>query len=683
MSCHQSKLAVDELSIQAVSLSLNFSMLPPMQRFRGKSWLEVSVTVASAVLRTKVLEGAADKVSVVFYNCRAKKNKKDLNGVYVKHSMAFPDAGRVVQLKNFSLKDFEQNIGAGSSDTVARSDALDNSLVIAGTFLPGLQKKTTAYIVQRVVIFTRDAAPGFLNVSMKGQAELIAVKGGLLQLAPLYGPDEGFNLKQFWGEFLSHAADSLLNAGGYSEEGEEEKLGYEEQHAGNVLSLESLSAIVRMRAYRKRAIARMNWTLGPGGAAIAVKLYQTIKTVWPQVVKGSATKIDPIDNKPLLKAKPTTLDTDTGIALEQRHNPRRYLPKGQRPDAKMPLAYAEDSEVKQLKYPAPKGLSLLGFKPLEDLKPWHQLREASFIFPDEKIMSGSLVVFSSMLSAMVERRVMAVCAFVRNPTAAPRLVALVPQEEVVSEETSAIITSSGMHMYYLPHDEEIRYPELDTGFTGTERPQPSETAVEAAAELVTALDLGDDFDAADSANPHAQHWLKIVEEKAIALEAEGADGGGSDNEGSDEEDYEKIVLDTPGGEMKAEDLAMPDAEAFASVDDLVDRLITEVAGNGNEMTLMGQRYQGKKRAAATDAPKLTEEKAAALGGIDFAGKFAAGRLGTLKNNELKLYCECYGLRKGGNKAELVARVTDHLEVQVNDFKISKSNQICDDDIYVE
>jgi len=612
------------------------------------------VHVAAAVLRTKVIQGGTDKVAVMFFNTRAKKNDLSMGGVYMKHDLNEPDAGRVLQLKNFNVHDdFDKKIGAGSPDVSVRNECLENGFWVANDLLSKIPK-AGSNVEKRVVVFTRDAAPGTLTQTIEHIAENIASKGCSLQLAPLFNPQtgEGFDLQQFWSRLLSHAASDY------------------EENEGNVMSLESLSSVIRLRAYRKRAITRINWTLGPGGAVIGVKLYQTIKAAWPGA-KGALLRIDPVDNEPLVKGEPINLDAHTGIPLEQGEQPRFYYPsKG---DGTFERQYASGfDEIKQLKFPVTKGIYLLGFKPVKDLKPWHQIREATFIFPDEGSMSGSLVAFASLLTAMIEREVMAVCTLVRGPRSEPRLVAIVPQQEVSNEETGAVILPAGMYMHYLPFSDEIRHPEFDAAFTGTERPQPSQEAVDAAAKLVAALNLSDEFDPADIPNPHMQHWLKMIEEKAITLEG--------DNEGDSDDDFEgfkeEVVDDSDDNfEMKTveegrevEDLAVPDAELFATVDDLVDSFIVAVCGAGHEGQLMGQRKKGTKRpaqgsaGAGPAAPKMNDQgKAAAAEALNFPEKLAEGKLSSFKNDDLKLYCECHGLKKGGNKAELVARITEHLE----------------------
>jgi hypothetical protein len=45
-------------------------------------------------------------------------------------------------------------------------------------------------------------------------------------------------------------------------------------------------------------------------------------------------------------------------------------------------------ELRDLKFPLPKGLTLLGFKPRGALAEWHQLKEATFVYPGERRGAG-------------------------------------------------------------------------------------------------------------------------------------------------------------------------------------------------------------------------------------------------------------------------------------------------------
>ena len=443
------------------------------------------------------------------------QNKSDLPSVYVEQSLGPPDANRVLALEEFLIAtDFEQKIGSASPDVVSPINGLEDALWVAGDMLSGLPQGS----IIRVMVMTRDQFPGSLSTSIKARAENIGSKGGILQLAPLFGPEQVFDIKQFWAGLLSlaaprHVLDSQQNSQkqqSYAVDEDEER----------ILSISDLSAVVRMKAYRKRAITRINWSLGNGGPTIGVKLFATSQSAWPGA-KGATEYVHSMDTAPLVKVS-TTLDMGTGIPLEKGQVPRRYYPKYNNATkvARLPgkTIYATVEEIKQLKSPITKGMSLLGFKPRSDLESWHQWRAATFCYPDEATVSGSLRAFAALHAAMLERDVIAVSTIVQGPSADPRLVAMLPQEETRDRHTGAQINPPGFYLIHLPFADDVRWPEKDTAFTGAEKPTPSNAAVEAASELIEKFKLEEDFDPVDICNPHLQRWFEVLEQIAIRRE---------------------------------------------------------------------------------------------------------------------------------------------------------------------
>jgi ATP-dependent DNA helicase 2 subunit 1 len=68
----------------------------------------------------------------------------------------------------------------------------------------------------------------------------------------------------------------------------------------------------------------------------------------------------------------------------------------------------------------------MGFKPISRLKYYHNLKHASFLYPDEQSIRGSTVAFSALLSQMLKMQKMAICKYSKSNTP-PRFVALLPQ----------------------------------------------------------------------------------------------------------------------------------------------------------------------------------------------------------------------------------------------------------------
>lgn len=90
----------------------------------------------------------------------------------------------------------------------------------------------------------------------------------------------------------------------------------------------------------------------------------------------------------------------------------------------------EKEEIASIKFDGKSGVLLLGFKPLRKLKIWQNLTHSSFLFPDEGRMKGSTVAFAALLTKMIEKGVYGVAKFSPRINSTPRLVALLPQEEV-------------------------------------------------------------------------------------------------------------------------------------------------------------------------------------------------------------------------------------------------------------
>jgi ATP-dependent DNA helicase 2 subunit 1 len=113
---------------------------------------------------------------------------------------------------------------------------------------------------------------------------------------------------------------------------------------------------------------------------------------------------------------------------------RRYYPKPERNKVcRYPKVYVTPEEVRQIKGAGEGGMTLLGFKPLSCLKQHHQVRNCSFLYPDERSLPGSATAFIALHTAMGPDT-MAVCRLAANRAREPRLVALLPQDEAVNED---------------------------------------------------------------------------------------------------------------------------------------------------------------------------------------------------------------------------------------------------------
>lgn len=107
-------------------------------------------------------------------------------------------------------------------------------------------------------------------------------------------------------------------------------------------------------------------------------------------------------------------------------------------------------EVADLKRFGPVGLNVIAFKSLEYLKEKHHIRPAQFLYPNEVDVRGSTKLFIALLTKCLEKRVMAICQYIPRENIAPKLVALVPQTEVVGDQGQQL-TPAGFHIIFFPY----------------------------------------------------------------------------------------------------------------------------------------------------------------------------------------------------------------------------------------
>ena len=61
-----------------------------------------------------------------------------------------------------------------------------------------------------------------------------------------------------------------------------------------------------------------------------------------------------------------------------------------------------NEEISALKTLRPKGLVLLGFKPVSCLKDYHTISPSRFVYPDERSLRGSTAAFVALHAACLE-----------------------------------------------------------------------------------------------------------------------------------------------------------------------------------------------------------------------------------------------------------------------------------------
>jgi len=600
------------------------------------SWIEAAVKVIGGILRLKAIAGAYDKLAVVFYNTAGDKEKptadtkhrplSGLDNIYVEQQLEVPDIQRIRDLSDFSLEVFHRRIGVGSADSRTRYEILASALQQAGSMLPAISRNRKRRMdPRRVLICTRDvhlAASLPKSSSVAAKAKNLSDMGAVIQLMPLLNPEErrNFELSPFWDSLLQLAPPQKTESDQEIFDSESGQQSPDEED--QIFHLDNEMSVVRMKAYRKRAITRLRWSLGTGGPAIGVKLYSMLQSSWP-AAKGSIIWLDGRSKKTVLSSR-GLVEKSTGAVLAEENFQFSY-PKAVAEGMRFPSVLATTQEVKEVKYPLPRGMTLLGTKPLSWLKPWHQLRESTFAYPDESAAKGSTRAFVALHSALLDMKAVAICMLVRSPSAMPVMVASVPQEEIL-DETGVQVVPPGMHLVYLPYSDDVRAPEQDVAFTGSEHPHPTEDQIAAANRVLEALHLEENFDPTSIPNPHLQRHFEVVEAVALAREL-------------------------PSKEI--EDDSMPDADAFEKAKNIIVDFKV-IVGLNEESKGVKRKAVAACQAIGDDPSKLAAHKQTV------ERLAAAGRLMRLTLGELRIYLKMHSLPVSGRKEVLAQRVQEYV-----------------------
>ncbi|RLN72255.1 hypothetical protein BBJ28_00013948 [Nothophytophthora sp. Chile5] len=225
------------------------------------------------------------------------------------------------------------------------------------------------------------------------------------------------------------------------EDGDETESDVSFQPAFPVGSLDELMEGSLRKRFRKRRLTTIPLHI-TRGVSIGVELYALVVTQR----KNTAVALDASTNTPL-KTETKWLCEDTGAYLTPDQIKKFIGYGGKR------VYFARDDVVEIKHYDAP-GLQLICFKPLSSLKWNENIRAPYFVYPCDGYIEGSSTAFMALLNSMVKKGKFALARLIARKSSEPRLVALVPQEEMSDEMGQ--VQPSGFNVVFLPYLDDIR-----------------------------------------------------------------------------------------------------------------------------------------------------------------------------------------------------------------------------------
>lgn len=562
------------------------------QRTRGEIPFQLCIKCAVSVLKNKIISSDKDLIGLVFFGTDKSKNSSDFKQVYVYQELDFPDAQRILDLEKFleddSCDDFETKFGHNTGYSL--NDVL---WTCSNMFAKSSQKIGH----KRVMLFTNNDSPHADDSALQRQAKTksrdLAEIGIEIDLMHIQPPGRAFDSSIFYQDVIQLDDDECGILPDPAEKFEE------------------LIYRVQRKEYKKGAMTNLPLTLADG-----IELGVSVYNLCRPATKSSYVNLDSHSNEEI-KTHTKYICKDTGRELMPTDIKLYQMFGGEK-------VIFEKEEVDAMKTLGDPGLLLMGFKPKSSLKSYYHIRPAQFLYPSEKSVSGSTTLFSALLTRCIARDVVPICRLIPRRNAAPRFVALLPQEEELDEH-KAQVCPPGFHVIFLPFTDDLRRLKYE------QTPKATEEQVTKAKEVIKKLTLG--FESSQFENPSLQKHYKNLE--ALAL---------------DRDEPEDVTDHT---EPNVEGI---DRKAGEAIKEFKDVVFPDDYDPSKKLTAT------KRKAGAAEGGSAKKSKASSDVEIDMREEAQKGRLAKLTVPVLKDFVKQAGIKCGTKKADLVEAIKDHFGV---------------------
>ena len=209
--------------------------------------------------------------------------------------------------------------------------------------------------------------------------------------------------------------------------------------------LQSLIASIHQKITPKRALfSNIPIELCPD-VTISVKGYTLFKREAPK--RSCRVRLDGEEPR-IAEIKTMSTAQDTGRQLEKTEIRKAFSFGGEQ------ILFSED-ELKNINHFGDPIIRIIGFKPLDMLPTWANVKEWNFMYPSEEHYVGSTRTFSALQQTMLRKRKFALVWFIARRNAAPVISALIPGEEKLGPHGEQIMPP-GLWIGRMPFVDDIR-----------------------------------------------------------------------------------------------------------------------------------------------------------------------------------------------------------------------------------
>ena len=603
--------------------------------------LSTLLKVTENFLKTKIISNQNDLFGIVLFNTSKTNNEMNFEGVNVLFKIEAPNAFNIKKIKVMSQacdpelnkEKYKEELN-GTFPPIPpenKINFLNNAMWIVHSLLKNYDKKN---FKRRIFLFTDNDDP-ISNPQEKSvciqRAKDMSEGDITIELFPMNFDGKRFNLNNFYSQIIPANSEDDLDGGN-----------------DNILSIEQCNDRLRELMKRIRQKEMKKRTLGkvPFFLTNNTKIYMNIYSCIKKSNKGRIYNVDAKTNK-LLKSVTSLICKDTGSELypEQVGTYQLYGNK------KIPFTKEEMNKIKFLEEP---GMKLMGFKSIESIKPYYNIRESYFIYPNELYSNGSSKLIDALIKQMLNKNKCAIVKFVAREGSVVKFCALFPQIEKYDEDYYQ--TPPGFNMIVLPWADDLRsnsdimakYPKV--------LPEVNEEQFELAKKIIKKMNIS--FDCRAFENYELQKFYATLQ--ALALDEADIEPVEDTLQPSEEgleqvlngldEDFRKAVFGNSGGKPG----------------DVMEKYVKGNRNNKNKNKSRSKsndskssRSQSKKRKNKENNDEIEDNNYS----DDIVKKMIQNnKLSKLKVDELKDICKTRNIdTKGLKKADIVEKIKNYFD----------------------
>ena len=447
-------------------------------------------------LKTKIISNQNDLFGIVLFNTTKSNNEMNFEGVNTLFKIEAPNAFNIKRIKIMSQNcdpeinkisyQKELNEIFSPMEEITNSN-LNNALWIVHSLLKNYDKKIYK---RRIFLFTDNDDP-ITNIQEKNiciqRAKDMNDSDITIELFPMNFDNKRFNLSNFYAQIIPYNSD---------EDGGNDNLLSIEQCTDR---LRELTKRIRQKEIKKRTLGKCPFFL-TNNTKIYMNVYSTVK----RSNKGKIYTVDGKTNK-LLKGLNSIQCKDTGTELYPEQVGTYQLYGNKR------IIFSKE-EMNKIKFFEEPGMKLLGFKSIESIKPYYNVHESYFIYPNELFSNGSGTLVDAMIKQMLNKNKCAIVKFVSREGSVVKICALIPQAEKYDEDYFQ--TPPGFNMIILPWADDIRSNSEIMAKYPKELPKVNEEQSELAKKIIKKMNIS--FDCRAFENVELQKFYSTLQ--ALALE---------------------------------------------------------------------------------------------------------------------------------------------------------------------